>query len=210
MVLRLLVLLACTQLALGQVVQQQTCTDTCHVASDGDCDDGGSGFEFSACTLGTDCADCGPRGHRSDMWVRVLVRGAGWNSTIHSAPPPAAPPVGAPECISRCDNTCQHGSDADCDDGGPGSEYAACALGTDCDDCGPTRGAVTYARQHETSDTTGYLCEFVGSISNRQESIVDVRMPLGSTTCPSSTPLKPRPLTRHAGSTRAGDRPPNA
>ena len=38
------------------------CTNTCIYASDNDCDDGSPGSEFSACTLGTDCADCGPRG----------------------------------------------------------------------------------------------------------------------------------------------------
>ena len=37
------------------------CTETCVYASDGDCDDGGSGSEFSVCTLGTDCTDCGQR-----------------------------------------------------------------------------------------------------------------------------------------------------
>ena len=37
----------------------QTCTNTCSVANDGDCDDGGMGSEFSLCARGTDCADCG-------------------------------------------------------------------------------------------------------------------------------------------------------
>ena len=43
------------------VLEAQLCTNTCHCASDGDCDDGGPGGEFSFCALGTDCADCGPR-----------------------------------------------------------------------------------------------------------------------------------------------------
>ena len=30
-----------------------TCTNACSYASDGDCDDGGSGAEFSICDLGT-------------------------------------------------------------------------------------------------------------------------------------------------------------
>ena len=39
-----------------------TCTETCIYASDGWCDDGGSGSDFSEyCTLGTDCTDCGVR-----------------------------------------------------------------------------------------------------------------------------------------------------
>lgn len=35
-----------------------------------------------------------------------------------------------------CTNTCSSADDGDCDDGGPGSEYSVCALGTDCGDCG--------------------------------------------------------------------------
>ena len=42
------------------------CLDACNYLSDDDCDDGGPGSEYSECTLGTDCADCGPRG----TWVR--------------------------------------------------------------------------------------------------------------------------------------------
>jgi hypothetical protein len=37
------------------------CLDTCGHASDGACDDGGNGAEFSTCALGTDCEDCGDR-----------------------------------------------------------------------------------------------------------------------------------------------------
>ena len=38
---------------------------------------------------------------------------------------------------ARCINTCNHASDGDCDDGGPGAEYSNCELGYDCADCGP-------------------------------------------------------------------------
>lgn len=38
---------------------------------------------------------------------------------------------------SRCTNTCRYADDGDCDDGGPGSDYSFCELGTDCADCGP-------------------------------------------------------------------------
>ena len=31
---------------------------------------------------------------------------------------------------------CNYNNDGDCDDGGPGAESSACALGTDCEDCG--------------------------------------------------------------------------
>lgn len=39
-----------------------SCEDTCEFSGDGDCDDGGPGSDFDLCTIGTDCADCGPRG----------------------------------------------------------------------------------------------------------------------------------------------------
>ncbi len=36
-----------------------------------------------------------------------------------------------------CTNSCPYRSDGNCDDGGPGADGNYCALGTDCDDCGP-------------------------------------------------------------------------
>lgn len=38
-----------------------SCTNTCRFADDNECDDGGDGSVTSACNLGTDCNDCGPR-----------------------------------------------------------------------------------------------------------------------------------------------------
>ena len=35
-----------------------TCSDSCGYASDGDCDDGGSGAEYAYCSYGSDCTDC--------------------------------------------------------------------------------------------------------------------------------------------------------
>lgn len=37
---------------------------------------------------------------------------------------------------SVCDATCATAGDGECDDGGPGSLYNGCDLGTDCADCG--------------------------------------------------------------------------
>jgi len=98
----------------------QTCSDSCMFAYDGWCDDGGPGSEYSDCTLGTDCGDCGPR------------------SGTTSSPPSAS-------CTSNClcTNTCSSASDNDCDDGGPGAEYSACSVGTDCVDCGPRTAPVS-------------------------------------------------------------------
>ncbi len=48
----------------------------------------------------------------------------------------AVAPASAPS-TGRCENTCGSSYDNECDDGGPGSLYSICALGTDCADCGP-------------------------------------------------------------------------
>lgn len=36
-----------------------------------------------------------------------------------------------------CDNSCDTAFDNECDDGGAGSLFATCSLGSDCSDCGP-------------------------------------------------------------------------
>lgn len=41
-----------------------------------------------------------------------------------------------PEASGGCTDTCDDAHDGYCDDGGPGSDYSGCSLGTDCDDCG--------------------------------------------------------------------------
>jgi hypothetical protein len=86
------------------------CTDACNYASDGDCDDGGTGAEFAMCGSGTDCHDC----------------------SVRQEPPPA-PPTNP----GVCGETCHYASDNDCDDGGAGAEFTLCQVGTDCFDCGP-------------------------------------------------------------------------
>ena len=98
------------------------CTNTCSSANDNECDDGGPNSLYNVCDLGTDCNDCGPR----------PVGGGGGGG---AAPPPRAP-AGVP-AASGCDNTCNTANDNECDDGGPNSLYNVCALGTDCNDCGP-------------------------------------------------------------------------
>ena len=37
------------------------CSNSCGYSLDGDCDDGGNGAEYSSCSLGQDCYDCGSR-----------------------------------------------------------------------------------------------------------------------------------------------------
>ena len=94
------------------------CGETCVCASDADCDDGGPGSEFPLCAYGSDCTDCGPR----------LAR---------PPPPPKLPPT--PPLLPGyiCLNNCLNAGDGSCSDGGPGAEFATCAYGSDCTDCGP-------------------------------------------------------------------------
>ena len=93
------------------------CDNTCHYPNDDECDDGGAGAEYDVCALGTDCADC--------------------SGGVTPRPPPAPHPSPSPPGVYGCLNDCLYAFDTECDDGGPGSEYAACSSGTDCDDCGP-------------------------------------------------------------------------
>lgn len=45
--------------------------------------------------------------------------------------------IGLASCTEEiCENTCSYAFDGDCDDGGPGSDFNLCPLGSDCNDCG--------------------------------------------------------------------------
>ena len=41
-----------------------TDSNSCHLAGDGDCDDGGPGAEYGLCAIGSDSTDCGSRAGR--------------------------------------------------------------------------------------------------------------------------------------------------
>jgi hypothetical protein len=53
-----------------------------------------------------------------------------------------APPAPATEQEGVCTNTCQFAFDGECDDGGVGSVYAICEVGSDCSDCGSRANAI--------------------------------------------------------------------
>ena len=98
------------------------CNNTCEYALDGDCDDGGSGAEFSSCHLGADCSDCGPRqtartpyivfygdaGRRMPTeppgWRRCGTRHTGWLSTPQ--PPVGSGPREGTVCFQTDASTC--------------------------------------------------------------------------------------------------------
>ena len=116
-----------------------TCADTCNLASDNDCDDGGPGAEFSICALGTDCTDCGPRttpqcSAGTTCGMCLMAESVCPSTTVINTLPPCINPYSpSPPCAE----TCNYASDGGCDDGGPGAEFTDCDRGTDCTDCGP-------------------------------------------------------------------------
>ena len=52
-----------------------------------------------------------------------------------SATPIVPTPGPPPACPNTCIGGTNFGNDGECDDGGPGAKYSACAFGTDCEDC---------------------------------------------------------------------------
>ena len=121
-----------------------SCIDECAYASDGACDDGGPGAEYTgACVYGTDCTDCG---------FRVMPPPLPPQSPPQSPPqPPQSPPL----CNDLCVGFPTYASDGECDDGGPGSEWAACQNGTDCTDCSPRLPNGGLPRTGSTGSTHG-------------------------------------------------------
>ena len=55
---------------------------------------------------------------------------------VMCAPYSTEPPTHPPSSPSICSHSCTYSNDGDCDDGGPGADYALCDLGSDCADCG--------------------------------------------------------------------------
>jgi len=53
----------------------QCCSESCSFASDGACDDGGPGAQYSVCSSGQDCTDCGDRCASSGRRLLYSTRG---------------------------------------------------------------------------------------------------------------------------------------
>lgn len=63
----------------------------------------------------------------------------------------------------RCDDTCFYANDGLCNDGGPGSVFSVCELGSDCTDCGPRNNAPddSFCRSGQCEELCagcGYTC----------------------------------------------------
>ena len=105
------------------------CSDTCAFSANGLCEDGGSGTVYYDCDLGTDCSDCGVRNADGTITPEVLP----------PPPPSPSPPPPSPQtatATSGCSDTCAHAANGLCEDGGSGTVYYDCDVGTDCTDCG--------------------------------------------------------------------------
>jgi hypothetical protein len=80
-----------------------------------------------ACAPSYECSSgCRGRGEVCDGDYQCCELDCQWNS------------VGPNTCFDpSCNNQCGFAYDGDCDDGGPGSDFSLCDLGSDCGDCGP-------------------------------------------------------------------------
>jgi hypothetical protein len=85
---------------------QAGCKNTCRFANDRQCDDGGPGSTGSTCSLGSDCADCGPR-------AGVSAEGPGCTNTCQDRSDRECDDGGPGAMSSRCS------LGTDCDDCGP-------------------------------------------------------------------------------------------
>ena len=89
-----------------------------------------------------------------------------------------------------CTNTCPYAGDGECDDGGAGSLYDLCGLGTDCTDCGTRSGSTPGPNPGATTGTlmvytevgdAGYIDVSIGSLSGR---LTHHYTGTGALTCP--------------------------
>lgn len=96
---------------------------------------GGLTLCSSACvdtqTSTAHCGMCGRSCNGGQTCVAGMCMGGGTSSSSSSGG------------SGGCTNTCMYANDGACDDGGPGAEFAVCALGTDCTDCGPRSGGTS-------------------------------------------------------------------
>ena len=115
------------------------CDDTCTYANDGTCDDGGAGAAYSLCDLGSDCGDCGSRTGGSSTSGSSAGTSSGSAATSGGA---------------VCDDTCSYANDGTCDDGGTGSAYSLCDLGSDCGDCGSRTGSSSSSSSSNSSSAS--------------------------------------------------------
>jgi hypothetical protein len=96
-----------------------------------ECDDDGAGRTFSEIRMNV----------VPDQDYFIIVHGFGQrnqgNVILNIQGEQNGGNAGGGENGAACNNSCQFANDDACDDGGPGSSFSVCNLGTDCNDCGP-------------------------------------------------------------------------
>ena len=89
---------------------------------------------------GSDVLIVGADGYESwtgSVWVLWINHAADVAGTVRSIQEISSSEGGFPiQSTTGCSNSCQYARDNDCDDGGSGSSYEYCSIGTDCADCG--------------------------------------------------------------------------
>ena len=97
-----------------------------------------------------------------------------------------------------CSDSCAYQLTGICDDGGAGTEFSYCALGTDCTDCGPRAGPSCYDAQRTwfVSPTNQALtCSVLGAALMCQDATHGLHVRLQCpVTCGLSPPCSPPPL----------------
>jgi len=102
---------------------------------DGICHNGTNGvFNFNCESLKCDQCDCECP---NNLTICDVLPVPSPSSPPPPSPPPSPLPPPPPPAPQFCTDDCSsYASDGSCDDGGVGSQFAYCAFGTDCSDCG--------------------------------------------------------------------------
>lgn len=115
------------------LTQFQDCSAT--VADFNDC----MAQQLSALTLLLDSLTCNDHASAPDASSPTPPDSAACTSLMAQCPHlelAGSSGGGLEPSATGCDDTCAFADDGTCDDGGSGSSYALCGLGTDCSDCG--------------------------------------------------------------------------
>ncbi len=115
----------------------------------------------------------------------MIVAGLACNSIVGVEDAQVDPTLGP---VTLCGDTCEFAHDGECDDGGPGSDWEECIIGSDCGDCGPRTltpkstpvGKGCTASAQCSAITEGY-CPEAGICTRECETHTDCGCPEGTT-----------------------------